>query len=192
MPGTKASWWRKQDPRVHDPGGVKFSLRPAKLVGEQLRHLAQVPAAVITPDGVVMGDRAAERRDRLRSRDLDLIPLFQLLAGTARSEDGVIRRRAVGVHVRETTRDNAAATCLAHRLPRGRQHPLVEFPETIPGDGRLEGLADYPEPDQTVAQVSTAQERGPPDRGRVAFPAAYLAPMAGADLQRPCQPRLKL
>src|SRR5215468_10514936 len=97
MPGTKASWWRKQDPRVHDPGGVEFGLRPAKRVGEQLRHLAQVPAAMVAPDGVVVGDGAAERRDRLCGRELDLIPLLQLLAGAAGGVDRVIRCRAVRV-----------------------------------------------------------------------------------------------
>jgi hypothetical protein len=61
----------------------------------------------------------------------------------------------------------------------------VEFPEAIPGDGRLEGLADQPEPDQAVAQVPAAQERSPPGRGRVALAGAYFAVMAGADLQRP-------
>src|SRR5215475_4837809 len=125
------SCWVKQDPWVHDPGGVEFGLCPAKRVGEQLRHLAQVPAAMVAPDGMVVGDCAAERRDRLRSRELDLIPLLQLLAGTARSEDRVIRCRAVRIYVRETARDHAAAACLAHRLPHGRLHTLVELPEAI-------------------------------------------------------------
>src|SRR5439155_3339130 len=131
---------------------------------------------------------AAVRADRCGGRELDLVPLLQLLAGPAGRVDGVIRRGAVGVHVGETARDHAAAACLAHRLPRGRQHTLVELPEAIPGDGGLEGLADQPEPDQAVTQVPAAQERSPPGRGRVAVPAVYLAAMAAADLQRPGQP----
>src|SRR6185312_12796537 len=140
---------------------------------------------MVAPDGVMVGDRAAERRDRLRGRELDLVPLLQLLAGPAGRVDRIIGRGAVEVHVGETARDHAAAARLAHRLPGGRQHTLVELPEAVPGDGRLEGLADQPEPDQAVTQVPAAQERCPPGRGRVALPAAYLAAMAGADLQRP-------
>src|SRR6185369_12775340 len=147
---------------------------------------------MVAPDGVVMGDRAAERRDRIRGRELDLVPLLQLLTGPAGRVDRVIGRGAVGVYVGETARDHAAAARPAHRLPGGRQHTLVEFPEAIPGDGRLESLADQPEPDQAVAQVPAAQERSPPGRGRVAVVATYFAAMAGADLQRPGQPRFQL
>ena len=53
-------------------------------------------------------------------------------------------------------------------------------------------LADQPQPDQSVTQVPAAQERSPPDRGWFAVPAAYLAAMAAADLQRPGQPRPQL
>src|SRR6201985_2805938 len=127
---------------------------------------------MVAPDGVVVGDRAAERRDRLRGRELDLVPLLQLLAGPAGRGDRVRGRGAVGVHVGEPARDHTAAARPAHCLPGGRQHTLVEFPEAIPGDGRLESLADQPEPDQAVAQVPAAQERSPPGRGRVAFPVA--------------------
>ena len=147
---------------------------------------------MVAPDGVMVGDRAAVRADRRRGRELDLVPLLQLLAGPAGRVDRVIGRGAVGVHVGETARDHAAAARQAHRLPGGRQHTLVEFPEAIPGDGGLEGLADQPEPDQAVAQVPAAQERSPPGRGRVVFPLADDAAMAGADLQRPGQPRPQL
>ena len=75
--------WLQQDPRVHDPGGVQFSLRAAKRGGEQRRHLPQVPFPMVAPDRMVMGNRAAEREDRLRGRELDLIPLLQFLAGAA-------------------------------------------------------------------------------------------------------------
>src|SRR5271170_6658672 len=57
--------WLKQYPRIHDPGGVEFGLSAAERAGEQLRHLAQVPPAMVAADGVVVGDGAAERRDRL-------------------------------------------------------------------------------------------------------------------------------
>ncbi len=46
---------------------------------------------MVAPDGVVVGNRAAERRDRLRSRELDLIPLLKFPARTARREDRVVR-----------------------------------------------------------------------------------------------------
>jgi hypothetical protein len=182
----------EQHSRVHDPGRVEFRLGAAKRAGEQVRHFAQIPAAVVTPDSMVVGYRAAERRNRLRGRELDLIPLLKFPARAARREDRVVRRGAVGVHIGEPARDQAAAACLADRLPRGREHALVELPEAIPGDGRLEGLANQPEPDQAVTQVPATQERSPPDRGRVALSAMHLAAMAAADLQRPGQPRPQL
>src|SRR5215472_6317026 len=101
------SGWGDQDTWVHDPGGVQLGLRTAQRAGEQRRHLPQIPAAVVAPDRVVMGDGAAECKDRLRGRELDLIPLFEFLAGAAGGVDRVIRRRAVGIHISEAARDRA-------------------------------------------------------------------------------------
>jgi hypothetical protein len=41
---------------------------------------------------------------------------------------------------------------MIHGLPYGSQDPLVEIPEAIPGDRRLERLGHQAEPDGGVAR----------------------------------------
>jgi hypothetical protein len=77
-------------------------------------------------------------------------------------------------------------------LCHGSQHTLVELPEAIPGDRRLERLDHQPEPGESLAQVRAAQERRRPDRSGVAVLLAHLAAVPGADLPRPGQPRAQL
>src|SRR5215472_12640441 len=100
---------RYQDTRVHDPGRVQLSLRTAQRAGEQRRHLPQIPGAVVAPDRVMVGDGTAERKDRLRRRELDFIPLLEFLPRAAWCVHRVIRRRAVGIQVSEAARDRASA-----------------------------------------------------------------------------------
>src|SRR3954470_8226362 len=73
--------WREKHARVHDAGGVELCLRGAQRGGEELGRLTAVPRSVVAPDGVVMGDRAAKRQDRLGRSRLDRVPLLELLVG---------------------------------------------------------------------------------------------------------------
>jgi len=120
----------------------------------------------------MVGDRAAERQDRLRNCQLDLIPLLEFLAETAWRVDRAIRRGAVGIHVREAARDRAAAARLAHGLLHGSQHALVALPEAIPGDRRLEGLGHQPEPDLPAPGAGRTGIRGP-RRNRLRHPGRH-------------------
>src|SRR5262245_37169367 len=91
--------------RVQDAGRVEGALRRDQRGGEPRGALAVVPGSVIAPDGVVMGDRAAETDYRLRGGGLDRVPLLDLAVATAGREDRVIRRGAVRIHVREAARE---------------------------------------------------------------------------------------
>ncbi len=101
-----------------------------------------------------------------------------------------------GIHVREAAHDAAAAAGLLERALGGLDHRPVQILEAVPGDGRLEGLADHAAGDERVAQVRRAQEDLPPgaDRvlaiGRGAAPAPHRSPVVRGQLQRPVHPRL--
>src|SRR5437016_3466237 len=102
---------------------------------------AVVPGTVVAADRVVMRDRAAALADGIRGGGLDRLPLLQLLAPPGRPHHRVVRRRAVGVDVRESERDPAPAGAgVGHGGAGGGQDLLVEALETVPGDGGLESL----------------------------------------------------
>jgi hypothetical protein len=130
---------------------------------------------VVAADRVVVGDRAAGGDERVRRGGLDLRPLLDLVAAARRGEDGVVRRRAVGIDVGEAAGDERP---LARGLARRAEDLLVEGLEALPGDRRLERLAEDPDGHERVAQVRRAQERAAPRADRAAARVVALLDLA--------------
>ena len=82
------------------PGSTARFAR-AKRLGELVGALPVVPRAMVAADGVVMGDRASGRQNRLGGRGLHLVPLLDLERRRAGAST-VVRRRAVRVDVGES------------------------------------------------------------------------------------------
>ena len=78
----------QQLPGVHDPGRVEPLLHGAQRLHAQLAHLGGHPGRVVAADGVVVGDRAAVRDDRVHRGRLRRAPLVEL---------GALLRRAIQV-----------------------------------------------------------------------------------------------
>ena len=106
---------------------------------------------------VVVCDRSSLGEDRFGYRALDRPPLVDLLAAPGRRKYREVRRRSIRVDVREPAGHLAPG---AARLPHGLlgcgQDPLVEAGKPLPGDRRLECLADDSHGDQHVAHVGRA------------------------------------
>src|SRR5262245_30048791 len=90
-----------QHARIQDAPRIERALDLGERVAEQRRPLAIVPGPVDPADRVVMGDRAAGGGDRLGRGGLERAPLRELAAGAERADERVVRRRAVGIEVRE-------------------------------------------------------------------------------------------
>ena len=127
-----------------------FAARSAAANGSG--RCALVPRAMVAPDRVVVRDRAAGRDHRVRRRALDLRPLRLLIAAARRREHGEVRRRAVGVRVREPAGDDA----LAERLGRRRLTLSIERREPLPRDRALERLGRA-RPSRRACRAGTAR-----------------------------------
>jgi len=92
---------------VHQPRGINRGLGAAQCGCEQIRALGVVPRAVVAADRVVVGDRPAAGDDRGARRVLHLVPLGDLVAAPRGGEHREVRRRPVGIDVREATGDAA-------------------------------------------------------------------------------------
>ena len=83
-----------------------------------------------------------------RRRRLDLVPLLDLAAAPRRGDDREVRRRAVRIDVGEAARQTRRArrrrdARTRRRSPGARVHHRgVELREPVPGDRRLEGVAE--------------------------------------------------
>src|SRR4051794_3657236 len=106
-----------------------------------------------------MRDRPARLDDRVAGRALEVPPLPDLLAAPRRSDNRDVRRRAVRVDVGETAAD---ATRLAERRARRGRDVAVEAGKPLPRDARLEGVAQDPAAQQSVAEIWHRQERSTP------------------------------
>ena len=91
----------------------------------------------------MMRDRAAELHQHVGCCLLHFIALLELRVLFARPEEGVVRRRAVGINVREATGHAALAADALHRVTRAFDHLPMEILEVIPGDSGLEGVAHH-------------------------------------------------
>ena len=106
-------------PGLSRPAGSSARLGRAQGRGERVRALRVVPRAVIAADAVVVRDRAARVEDRAAGRGLHLVPLRDLVAAPRRREHREVRRRAVGIDVRQAARD--AARLAERRRDRRRR-----------------------------------------------------------------------
>src|SRR5437763_2230339 len=153
---------RQQHAGVEDAGGVQSRLRSGQRLRERLGPLSGVPSRVVTPDGMVMRDRAAGGEDGLAGRRLDLVPLCELTAAPRRRHDREVRRRTVGIDVGEPAGHAALAADLAHRGLRRLGDLADEVAKAIPGDRGLERLDEQTQQDQLLANIRSAHERGSP------------------------------
>jgi hypothetical protein len=116
---------------------------------------------VHTADGVVVGDGAAGVEHRFGCGVLDLGPHRDLGSLPPLSRPRVVRRRPVGIDVREAAAEQRLVA--EHLAQRGR-HPLahdpVELGPSIPRDGGLERVGDQPE--ARLHAVAHADERVAP------------------------------
>lgn len=135
---------------------VDRDLGAAERGGEDVGALFVVPGSVVASDGVVVGDGSAGRDDRVADRRLDLVPLGDLVAASARDDHRVLRRRPVRTHVREATRH---ATWLPQCLARGTDDALVEGREALPRDRRLAVLRAYKQHSRGPLKRSFSWER---------------------------------
>src|SRR5712691_2798725 len=95
-------------------------------------------------------DRAAAREHGLGRPGLDIAPLLELRPTPYRREHREIESRTVRIHVREAAGDATAAAGLAHRLSSCVDHGGMKGREAVPGDRRLESLAQDPRRDEHV------------------------------------------
>src|SRR5205085_6814071 len=146
-------------------------------------HLAQVPTAIVAAKGMMIGDRAAERQNRLRSGELDLVPLLELLPRATSTVDGVVRGGPIRIHICEATGNRTATARLAQRLAHRGEHTLMKLPEALPSHRRLERLRHRSKPGERVAEMRPPQECRAPHPGRVIRPLGHLAPMAFTTLE---------
>src|SRR3954447_21271692 len=144
---------RQQHAGVEDAGGVQSRLRSGQRLREGLGPLAGVPTRVVTPDGMVMRDRAAGGEDGLAGRRLDLVPLGELAAAPRRRHHREVRRRTVGIDVGEPARHPALAADLAHGGLRCIGDLVHEAVKALPGDRGLERLDEQTEQNQLFADV---------------------------------------
>ena len=68
------------------------------------------------PDSVMVRNRRAVIEQRIVGDVFDRHPLFDLAAGLSGRNERVVRRRTVGIHMGETTGDDAPAALALHRL----------------------------------------------------------------------------
>src|SRR3954447_5406475 len=178
-----------QDARIHDPGGIERAFRAPQRGREGLGALAVVPRAMVATHGVVVRDRAAGARHGLGRRRLYRVPLLELGSAPRRREHGEVRRRAVGVDVRQPAGDAARAALVGHRRLGCLACARDEGGQPLPGDRRLEGVAEDAARDQRVAQVWRLQERVAPGAGAAgALLPRRVAAVCPADLERALDP----
>src|SRR5215813_1490335 len=71
-----ARLWINQDARIEHSPWIQFALGCPQGGSEKLRPLPVVPGPVVAADGMVMGDGAARRDQRIACRVLDGLPLL--------------------------------------------------------------------------------------------------------------------
>src|ERR1043166_8321612 len=108
---------------------------------------------MVAADGVMMGDRAAETDQAIRSRLLDLRPLLDLRGQRARRQDRVVGRGTVRIGMREADRHGTRTANSLYRVLCGGHHRRVKILEAVPGDRRLERLAEYSHADDRIAEI---------------------------------------
>src|SRR4051812_7333370 len=84
-PGRRTAQRRRrsridQPAGIEQPGRVERLLRRAQGGGERVGALRVIPRAMVAPDAVVVGDRAARLEDRPPGGGLHLVPLRLLVA----------------------------------------------------------------------------------------------------------------
>ena len=161
-------------PGFRTPLGSTASFAPRSASANRIRSLAVVPGPVVTPDGVVMGDRPARVDHRLRDGCLDLVPLLDLAAAVGRAQDREVGSRPVRIDVGEATRQprrprtvGRCAAGVGDRPPGGLHHFAVEGLEPIPGDRGFERVAQHSAGDERVPQVRGGEEGVAPCSHRV-------------------------
>ena len=176
------------------PLRVERAFRRAQRRGEQVRPLAIVPAAMIAPDRVMMGDRAAGGDQRVARRALDRPPLLDQRAMPAERVEREIGRGPVGIDMGEAAGDFAldAGRLENGALGRGLDRVVERF-EALPGDRGLERVVDDPGRRQKFARIGHADEGVAPEaRGAFAMrvDAAGLgdAAVVGATFERALHP----
>src|SRR3984957_21202589 len=107
-----------------------------------------------------MRDRATGVDHRLLRDLLDRHVLLGNAQFVAICEPGEVRRRTVGINVRESARSRTGPTRhFADRTMRLRLHVLAELREALPCDRGFHRLTHNAARDHVFAQVWTAQER---------------------------------
>ncbi len=174
------------------PRGSTAAFAPRSACGEGLGALPVIPGPVIAPDSVMVSDRATLGDHYIGDGPLDLSPLLYLFPAPRGREHREVGSGAVRIDVGEAAEDPAlAAALLAHRLLGRGDHALVEDGEALPGDSRLERLAQHAHGDEHVAQIGSAQEGVPPRAHRVPTGSSaalrHDSAVLGTDLQGSCQ-----
>ena len=149
-------------PGLRIPAGSSAALAAVKACPNSLRSLAAIPRVVVAAHGVVVGDRPAVSQQRVGRGGLDLVPHRQLRADAAGRRHREVRRRTVGIDVREAARHPASAADPLDRLLDRRSDAGMKRVEGVPRAGRLERLRDHAAASERVALVRRPQERRAP------------------------------
>ena len=113
---------------------------------------------------MVMGDGPAACHDGVRRGPFYLRPLLDLGADAGGGQNREVRRRSIGINVRESTADDATTADLVHGSVGPVQHRAVERVEPVPRDRALERFRQHPHRHHHVAQVGSSEKGLAPAR----------------------------